>query len=244
MTLYIPLKEYSVIEFPFEIKDKKASAFYSMVKVKKKDKKVDSKKDGVKVPRFQTPIIKKKTDPKKTVKKKAPIIINVGKNNIQLYPLALGHMEFVIWGYKKFPILLKIIVDNKLGEKYYLFKDYSINKRIANKLESDSHEKIIARLTKALYNKKPPKGYTIESYYSKFKVKNFEFVLVQSYFGKRYIAEEWRVSNKSDATEKLYPEQFFNDDIYSVSFENDILNSDETTRMFIVRKFQTPPQSD
>jgi len=236
VTIYIPVQQFSVVEFPFKITGKKASSFYTVVKVEKKKKNKDS---IINIPSMDKPLISsshsKKT--KKVKKSKAPIKIAIGENNLQLYPLTKGHLEFVIWGYKKYPILLKIVVDPALGENYYKFIDYSTKPKAVKSFESDTHEKIISKLTKALFKRKAPKGYKKESFYSKFTSENTEFVLVQSFFGKRYIGEEWVATNNSSKREKLYPEEFFNDDIYSVSFENDILLPKESTRIFIVRKY-------
>ena len=243
MTIYVPLKQFSVIAFPFKITGKKSSSFYTTVKVEKKQKKSNEHSD-IKIPSMDKPLISSRFKDKKGIKKKkerkrskkAPIKIDVGNNNVQIYPLATGHIELIIWGYKKYPIMLKIIVDPKLGENYYNFVDYNTKPKSVKKFESDSHEKILAKITKALFLGKSPKGYKKETFYSKFTSDNLEFVLVQGFYGKRYIGEEWIGTNKSDKI-KLYPEMFFNDDIYSVSFENNILNKGESTRIFIVRKY-------
>ena len=244
-TIYVPLKQFSVIAFPFKITGKKPSPFYTTVKIKSDQKKIDNN-STIAIPSMSKPLIASRFKDKKNKKselkksKSAPITIDVGNNNIQLYPLTTGHIEFIVWGYEKYPILLKIIVDPELGENYYNFIDYDEKPKSAKKFESDSHEKIISKLTKALFNRKEPKGYKKESFYSKFTSGDFEFVLVQGFYGKRYIGEEWIVTNLADKTKqyaKLYPEMFFNDEIYSVSFENDILMKGESTRMFMIRKY-------
>lgn len=242
ITIYVPLKQFSVIAFPFKVTGKKASSFYTTVKVKKREHNQDEQSD-VKIPSMDKPLISSRFKKKKGIKKskkarakKAPIKIDVGNNNIQLYPLKTGYLELIVWGYEKYPIMLKIIVDPKLGENYYNFVDYNSKPKAVGKFESDSHEKILAKLTKALFLRKPPKGYKKESFYSKFTSGNLEFVLIQGFYGKRYIGEEWIGTNKSDKI-KLYPEMFFNDDIYSVSFENNVLGKGESTRIFLVRKY-------
>ncbi|PCI30916.1 MAG: hypothetical protein COB67_00230 [SAR324 cluster bacterium] len=242
VTIYIPNKTYSVIEFPFKITDKKGSSFYSVVI---KNKKKISLKEEISIPK----LLKPGTKPSKKNKKNksganAPVIFDFGPNSMQIFPKKLGHMDIVLWGHR-YPIIVRIVVDDKLGEQHYTFIDYDSIKKEATEYESEPHEKILGKLTIALYNNKTPKGYKNVDYYSKFTEGNLEYILIQSMFGSQYIAEEWRIrllkkdeveDTDSPIEQRLYAGMFDLNGIYSISFENDFLKMDEATRMFIIRK--------
>ena len=238
ITLYVPLKEFSVIEFPFEIKDKRFTPFISMVK---KGDILASLKEEIEVPKMgeaERTSSKKGRKGKKNVKKKKPSPINVetGKNNLQIYPKKVGHTEVIVWGHK-YPVIIKLVVDNELGIKHYRFIDYDQQRDIAAKFESEPHVRVLEKLTVALFDEKPPKGYKNESFYSEYIEEQKKFVLVQTFFGKRYVGEEWRVTNVGKGSETIHPHQYLDHGVYSVTPENNILNEGETTRMFLVRGY-------
>jgi len=63
-----------------------------------------------------------------------------------------------------------------------------------------------------------------------------KFILNRSMVGDKYKIEEWYVTNLTTNQIKLYGSMFYSSGIYAVSFENNILPSKQTIRMWLVRK--------
>lgn len=241
MTIYIPLKSWSVIELPFKIQEKSFTPFVSMVK---KGDLLAPLKEQIEIPTIsedESKLSKKSPSkgkrPPQRAKKNEPLEYTFGENVVQLYPKKKGSTELLIWGHK-YPVILKLVVDDELGESHYRFIDYDQQRDLAADFESDPHITVCQKLTKSLYEKKAPKGYREKSYFAEYVEGGRKHVLVQTFFGKRYIGEEWRVTNVSNERDVLYNEQFLDVGIYSASVENDVLLPGETTRVFVVRAYE------
>jgi len=246
-TLYIPLKAYSVIEFPFEIAGQpKTSNFFSVVQKKKE---VIPQQESIAIPKLSsqagTPPANKNAKGKggQAPQTSSPVVVDFGKNSLQLFAKKVGHFDVVVWGHK-YPVILRIIVDEKLGGQHYTFVDYDTEEKNAAAFESDPHEKVLEKLNVSLYNNETPKGYKALEYVAKFTEGDYQYILIQTLFGKDYIGEEWRLKRltsckKPDQQEdegcNLYPGMFDLKGIYSVSFEQNRLAKGESTRMFIIR---------
>lgn len=224
--------EFTVFEFPFEIKKTFKSGFLLG-------------KGSDEIQKLKDESNKLTIDPRtnKEISKKSNVIqIKQGKHSITFLPKARGSFKLVIWGFK-YPIMFDInVVDttNKKQKKemeyYYKFLDYTKDIKKAAKFETDPHEKIIVKLIRATYNKKLPSGYKSARTTQEFADKYFNYTLNFSYIGKKYTSEEWLLENTTDKNITLYEEQFTKDNVFAVAFENNIVDAGKTTRMYIVRK--------
>jgi len=254
----IPLKELSVIEFPFEVKVKNFTPFvYKKKKTIQKDvekKDFDPLKDSVKLPQVKdlTPLsnIRNMRDIKKKITANKNAVVNTlkgkskkfsvswGKNFVQFLPKKEGSTQLIVWGYEKFPIIIKIIISNdkELSNSYIKFVDYEAdNKKITKKsLKNTSHEKVCSRLIKSLYNHKVPSGYKTVIKVQEYNSKSLEVSFVKSIVGKYYTASEYRVLNIADTALSLNEPMFSTANNYAISIENRDLKENEATRMFVV----------
>lgn len=224
--------EFTVFEFPFEIKKTFSSGFLL-------------NKDSDEIKKLKEENSKIVIDPRtkqQVVKKDKIIQIKQGKKSITFLPKARGSFKIVIWGYKEYPLMFDMNVIDKLENDeneiqfYYKFLDYSKKEEKAKDFESVPHEKVIVKLLRAIYDKKIPSGYESVRRSQEFEDEVFSYLLNFSYVGKRYTVEEWLIQNKSQETIKLYEEQFIKKNVFGVSFESDLIEPLTTTRLFIVRK--------
>lgn len=235
----LPYKEFSVIEFPFEIKAHDFTPFVSKVYI---DTKQSTPKDDFAVPKMkgQAEQLNKKPAPKKitTIKKSNPMDVGAGKNFIKIYPRKTGSTELLIWGYKDYPIMLKIeIVDSNEADKYIKFIDYDRKTDLAEKYESAPHDRIIINLTKALYNNNVPSGYTLSTNKREVFGSGLKLVLTKQIDGKLYTGQEYMIENTSNKNTVLDTSMFRGQDgIYSITFSNDFIKPSEKTRMFVVKQ--------
>ena len=244
LEIYIPVKELSVIEFPFLVKEKRFTPFVYKVKIKKIEDKNDPLKAAIKLP--SVPVKKKYTIRKPvsvknlfTKKKKTnnkALSVTWGKNFAQFYPRYEGSTEVIIWGYKKYPILIKLIAtkDKKKVNRYIKFVDYDKDFKVKNNFKDISHEKICSRLIYLLYNNKTPGGFKLESTQKEYKSDNFDFILIKSLVGKYYSASEYKITNISNKKIKLNEPMFASAYTYAISIVNRDLGPGETTKMFVV----------
>ena len=158
ITLDIPLSEYSILEFPFEIKDMQFKVFtYQGKRIKKIEKSTQVK--------HLKSLKSLKSSTKPRIKKPSGNILGMekGKNIITFRPKAKGFTEIIVWGNKNFPMMIKInVVSVNNSEKYFKFVELRKNKKVVRKFESDSHVNVIKKLTKHLYDdnyKSTPAGY-------------------------------------------------------------------------------------
>lgn len=248
INIYIPYKEFSVIEFPFKIKGYDFTPFVYTKEVKtKKDTSVDP--TSYKAPSL--PSSKKNVSNRAKVKrlvqqrlalKKAkagsPINVAKGKNLFRLYPKKVGKTELLVWGYKKFPIMINLIITKDItkANKLISFIDLSQNLKKAGDFESSYHDKVVIKITNALYNNSLPRGYKEDVIKKEYFSNSIHIVLIKRYLGRRYMGEEYILTNKSGKTISLNSEMFENKGIYGVTFINNVLSPGGSTRVFIVRE--------
>lgn len=241
LVIYIPVKELSVVEFPFLIKEKSFTPFIYKVKLHKIKDSNNPLKAAVKLPKISSsnnfnvspPVIKNIFTKKKN---KKPLSATWGKNFVQFYPRYAGNTEVIIWGYRKYPILLKIIAtkNKKIANRYIKFIDYDKRFKTNQNFQDLSHEKICSRLIYLLYNNKTPSGFKIESQHKEYKNKNFNFILIKSIIGRYYSATEYKITNISNKKITLNEPMFASVYTYAISIVNRELNPGETTKMFVV----------
>lgn len=222
---------FTVFEFPFKIRKTFSSGFL-ISKDENEVKKIIQKEKKDTILTADIP------NKRKMIKKNKIIQIKQGSKSLTFLPRTRGTFKIIVWGYKKYPIMfnIKVVKNNANLDSYYKFSDYSEDKKEVKKFESTSHEKVIVKLIRSIYNKKVPNGYKDKSVAERFEDKVFVYTKNTSYIGDRYMVEEWYIKNKTDKKILLYEEQFLKDGIYAISFENNLLLPKKQTRMFIVKK--------
>jgi hypothetical protein len=240
----VPYKEFSVIEFPFKVKDFSFTPFKYMQK-----KKVGSKKDVD--PTYAVPSLNNKTSAKakvaerlkkrlalKKAKASSPINVVRGVNFFRLYPKKVGNTELIVWGYKDYPVMIELHVtkDVEKADKLIKFIDPQIDIKNANTFESAYHDKVVIAITKALYNNALPRGYKENTVKKEFYSNGLHIVLTKQFLGKRYMGEEYIVENQDSKTIILDSEMFEKNGIYGVTFINNVLTPGKSTKLFIVRE--------
>ncbi|WP_188109399.1 TraK domain-containing protein [Sulfurimonas indica] len=242
----IPLKEFSVLEFPFEVKEKRFSPFVYKKKIKKKTKKFNPLKEKVSIPNanqgtnnkkfFSLNQFKKKNGTETNKPKNKAFASTWGKNFVQFYPYKIGKTQLIVWGYSKYPLLITIVVsaDKKDTDTYLKFVDYQERENKNTSLKGISHEKICSKLIQYLYHNKTPSGYKIETHHQVYNSNSLKFVLIKTLIGKRYSALEYSVENISESTQRLNEPMFASKNTYAISIENRELESGEATRMFVI----------
>lgn len=246
LTILVPYKEFSVIEFPFEIKGSDFTPFISVVKETDGVVTENESSTDFSVPKLDTknelpagmpaaikPIIAPSNNGKKT-----PLEVTKGKNFIKLFPKKLGDTELIVWGYK-YPIMLKIkvIEDKDKADKLITFIDYDEQKQEANKFESSYHDKNVVNITKALYNNEIPKGYTEIIKQREIISDSLKFLLIREYQGKQYSGQEYLVTNIGSQNIILDFDIFRGQKgLYGITFTHDILEPNKQTRLFIIKQ--------
>lgn len=240
--IYVPYKEFSVIEFPFKIKGYAFTPFVYKAKVEDKKTELD--------PTYATPslentpsstsekVIRATKNKLATRKPETPIDIAKGDNFFRLYPKKIGKTELLVWGYKEYPVMINLHVtkDVMKYDKQIKFLDYSIKETEAEKLESTGHDRVIIKITKALFLNTLPQGYKNRSLHKEYISNDLHVKLTKTITGKRYKGEEYILTNKHSDTVTLVAEMFEGKGIYSVTFINNILVPKSSTRVFIVRE--------
>lgn len=247
----IPLKEFSVIEFPFEVKEKKFSPFVYKKKIKKKTKEqseIEKLTKNVSVPSIDSEQKKHKKffsvkdfqNKMKNGTKPAPahktFSATWGKNFVQFYPYKTGKTQLVVWGYSKYPLLITVVVSSnkEATDRYIKFVDFAKKENTNKSFKGISHEKICGRLIKYLYHNKTPSGYKLETKHQVYKSNGLEIVLIKTLVGKRYSAAEYSIENKANEKQLLNEPEFASQSTYAISIENRELDRGEATRMFVV----------
>jgi len=239
--IYVPYKEFSVIEFPFKIKGYAFTPF--VYKAKVKDKKKDlaptyTSPSLEKMPSSASEKLKRSVKSKLAAKKPStPIDVAKGNNFFRLYPKKIGKTELLVWGYKEYPVMIKLHVtkDATKYDKQIKFLDYSIKESKAEKFESSGHDRVVIKITKALFLNKLPQGYKNLSLHKEYISNNLHVKLTKTITGKKYKGEEYVLTNNSPDTITLVAEMFEREGIYGVTFINNILVPESSTRVFIVR---------
>jgi len=244
----IPLKEFSVIEFPFEVKEKKFSPFIYKKRIKKEKKQFNPLENHVSVPVIAEKkkpqkkffsikdIKKRKAQQNKNAHKSSSFSATWGKNFVQFYPHKIGKTQLIVWGYSKYPMLITINVSGKKKDTdtYLKFIDFQKEQKRDISFKGISHEKICNKLIKYLYHNKTPSGYKLETHHQAYKTKTLKFILIKTLIGKRYSALEYSVENISSKFQRLNEPMFASKNTYAISIENRDLKSHEATRMFVI----------
>jgi len=245
----IPVNEYSIIDFPFKIKELQTKTFnYKTVVTKQVPLEQKSSANGIS--------LSKKDEIKKPQVKNDILGLEKGLNVLTFKPKSLGFAEMIVWGYELFPIILKInVVEAQNGDKYLKFVEILENKNEIQKFESSSHEKIIEEITRHLYDEKyssKPVGYESivrnASYSVNVLGKNKEIIgvikntLIREIVGRDYLGQVWNVnfipsSEEYWSTEiQLYEEMFDDDGVYGVSLETYGVTKEHGTRVMVIRR--------
>jgi len=241
----IPLKEYSIVEFPFKIKGVQFTTFTYKKKVKTIDGvEVDEKKEvepintkkKIRLSRKE----KKSQDKQKRAlemkEKKNLLGIERGDNVMTFKPKFLGKTEMIIWGYEDFPIVINLNVEKpKNADKFIQFKKPFNKRSQIKKFEANPHEQIIEKITKYLYTDKAkfkPSGYRDvvrkELYEINLKDRNQNIygvvrcTLVREIEGHLYKGQVWNINLLSYPTDKKSKLETTN---YQPSKNEDILNN-------------------
>lgn len=232
----IPLKQSFILEFPFKI-DVKKTPFYKM---KTEEMENDKKKNEIKIVKpdangnLAIPIEKKEENTKRK-----SFTLSSSENVINLFARNEGFTEIVVWGYEKYPIMIKVKAiedkEDKLKDTYIKFLDYSSNIKEAKKYEMGSHERVLLKLLKALYNNKVPTGFTSEASAEVHESNGLTYTLDRRFKGYNYVAELWAIEQDENGRVALYEEMFSGDNVYLVSLENIVLEEGEVTRLFLIR---------
>lgn len=247
MTVNIPLGEYSILDFPFKIVDVQTKTFNYKTKIIKKI----AKESQVKTASKALIDLKRKTP----IKPKGNVMgMTRGVNVLTFRPKHTGFTELIIWGFEEFPIILKINVkDEFIADKHLNFIQTIDSNKEVKKFEANSHEKIIEKIVKHLYDenyKSKPSGYETISGNSIYSVEitdeNKEVIgvlevsLLRELLGRNYIGQVWNVKIKElvdeDVSVTLYEEMFDEDGIFSVSLETYSISKEHGTRVMIVRR--------
>jgi hypothetical protein len=222
INIEISFGKFNVLELPFKIKsiDKASFIPHKLLVQKKSDGEVtDLTSSGESISDISS----------------NAMIIKRGENTITLFPKRYGVLRTVIWGYK-YPVMMEIKVVKSKYPKYFKFTGQNTNKKDSLKFESTSHEKVITKLMKYLFNRKTPKGYDSVSKNTIYHSNGMKILYVKALVGHGYVADEWIVKNVTNETITLYEEMFYKDGIYAISLENDTIAPGEKCRMFIVKK--------
>lgn len=247
LTVLVPYKEFSVIEFPFEIKGHDFTPFVSVVKEMDGVLPENDSVPDLVVPKLDTknalppgsPVAAKSIITPSNNTKKTPLEVTKGKNFIKLFPKKVGDTELIVWGYSKFPIMLKIKVteEKDRADKLITFVDYDEQKQEAGKFESSYHDKNVVNITKALYNNEVPKGYTEIIKQKEIISDTLKFILIREYQGKQYSGQEYLVTNIGTQNIILDYDIFRGQKgLYGVTFTHDILEPQKQTRLFIIKQ--------
>lgn len=255
ITLLMPLKEFTTIEFPFEIKghdftpfvsigsdEKEALTLPNLPPLNGKEQEfalpsLDEKKQNQNASSSKQPNVP--AMPSSSGAKK-PVEWSKGKNFFKFYPRKVGETQLIIFGYEKYPIVINLkVVENKEGaeDSTYKFIDYDEHKEVASKFESSNHDKIVVSITKALYNNEPPKGYDVNTKQGEFFNPPFRFRLIKEYQGKLYSGVEYLVTNEGAQNVSLDWDMFKGQKgVYGITFDKDVLIPKEQARLFVVKQ--------
>ena len=208
VTVNIPVKEYSILDFPFKVKDVQTKSFTYRTKVTHKVKKSELKnikKQGISLSRKSLDLNK---NTKKAIKSNDVLGFERGVNVLTFKPKYIGFAEMIIWGYEEFPIILKVnVVEPNKADKYVKFVELIEKKKDVTKFESNAHEKIIEKITRYLYDenyKSKPSGYESivrKDIYDVEVLNNKKEVvaivrntLIREIIGRNYLGQVWNVN--------------------------------------------------
>jgi len=243
VTVNIPVKEYSILDFPFKVKDVQTKSFTYRAKVVRKVKKSELKKlkkQGISLSKRNNSLNKSTT---KTDKSDDILGFERGVNVLTFKPKYIGFAEMIIWGYDGFPIILKVnVVEPNKADKYIKFVELVENKNKVNKFESSSHEKIIEKITQHLYDesyKSKPSGYESiirKDIYDVEVLNNKKEIvaivrntLIREIIGRNYLGQVWNVNLvgfKKDILLGMIEERFSVDDKLELNLYEEMFDED------------------
>jgi len=169
-------------------------------------------------------------------RKPTPLKMKWSGKTISLYPNKVGSTSVAIYGYDKYPVILKIIVRKSASADHFFFKDYETqSKEIAGGFEMVEHEKVLSMLWKYGFNNMTPPGYNAVNVKRVYHKKGLKFTLVKQLVGEQYREDVYIVKNTTKGNLHLYEEMFYVDGIYGIAFENNDLKRGEATRMFVIK---------
>ena len=148
----------------------------------------------------------------------------------------------VVWGYEKYPIMLKLKFvnadKNNMIDKYYRFIGPETKQEQATAFESQPHVDVISRISYALFNKITPKGYrkVVNTQIFTYPELSLKLRLVYTLVGSQYVGEYWEVTNLSNNPIKLHEQNFQEEGVFSVSMLQNNLSAGGTTPMYITRR--------
>lgn len=235
--LTIPLGKFSVIEFPFKVTSKNITSFMVNKKIKISNNKNKNEKQLIQSENVLAANVQKKLRKHKKSSKKRDRYISIVQNvnGFTFFTKREGVLKMVIWGYKH-PILLTLKVSKNNGYGFYQFIVPQSESKEVIKTEQGSHEKIINKLMVNLFNQTVPRGYKSDSQDIVYKSNGFTMRLNREIRGRRYLGQEWLLTNNSnDGNNIIHEESFYQKGIFAVSLENNTIKKGESIRVFIVR---------
>ena len=255
ITLLMPLKEFTTIEFPFEIKGHDFTPFISMstnekevlslpnlppLNGKEQEFALPSLDDKKQNPNGTSPKAQSGSSLPSSTGLKKPVEWEKGKNFFKFYPRKIGETQLIVFGYEKYPIVVNLkVVEDKEGveDSTYKFIDYDEHKEVARKFESTNHDKVVVSITKALYSNEPPKGYEVNTRQGEFFNSPFRFRHIKEYKGKLYSGIEYLLVNEGTQNITLDWDMFKGQKgVYGITFNKDVLKPQESARLFIVKQ--------
>lgn len=228
--LTIPMGKFSVIEFPFKIESQNITSFLIEQSSKKNDEK--AKEEIINKPVTQKDNNGNLIPSKKEKSKYISILQNT--NSFTFFPKKEGVLKMVIWGYKH-PILLTLKASKEDGYASYQFVIPFSESKEVELIEQAPHEKIINDIMVHLFNQTLLKGYKNNSSDEMLESNGYTLRLNRRLIGKKYLGEEWILSNNSKEQGSIHEESFYQNGVYGVSLEADAIDINQSIRVFIVR---------
>lgn len=228
----IPLGKFAVVEFPFKITSKNITSFLLVESNKKEE--VNNELDSAMLDTPNITKVKGNIKNKITTTKSKYISINQNINSFTFFTRKVGVLKMVVWGYEH-PILLTIKVSKEDGFGLYQFILPQSDSKDVAVTEQGPHEEVINKLMVNLFNQTLPSGYKSNSKDVNFESNGFDLRLNREVIGKKYIGQEWILTNNSHEQANVHEESFYQKNIYGISVEADSLNIGESMRVFIVR---------
>lgn len=241
--------KFAAISFPFDIVSIDKSPFVSKESQNTENKVANQEIQSDPVINSEQLVNSEKLPTPSEVTKKArgPIAIKQDKRMISLFPNKLGTTELTVYGNKDYVMHISIIVKDKAGADHFNFVGNSAEYFVNNdnirdgveeikSFEMVEHEEVISKLIKYAYSNMVPDGYISKNASNSYKRAGLKFSLQKKIIGDSYELDTWIVKNIKQGRVNLYPEMFYQDGIYSVSFVNPRIDYGEATKMFIIRK--------
>jgi len=259
ISINIPKSNYSVIEFPFKIKDIQINSFVTKVKKNVNNLNIANKVANIvhgknKALNFNKSKLPNAASARPVVAHSNYLNMTKGVNVLTFKPKAYGYSQMVIWGYKPYPIILTIhVVKKSKAFQYFRFVPTIAKSNEIHEFESMPHEKIIASIVKYLYakniNPKPPgyydavvhKEYAVSIKENSNNVGSLVSKLRWETIGRNYIGQVWTVNiipdknYKKPISVRLYAKMFAAKGIYAVSVNRYVITPKRGTEVMIVR---------